>query len=40
MLLLRKVKDLKDLVVSTVRHAEIEQEDIGITQLIGNDSNT
>ena len=31
---------LRNLVVSPVHHAEFEQEDIGITQLIGNDSNT
>ena len=30
----------RNLVVSPVRHAELEQEDIGITQLIGNDYKT
>ena len=30
----------RNLVVSPVRHAKIEQEDIGITQLIRNDSYT
>ena len=31
---------LRNLVVSPVRHAELEQEDVSITQLIGKDSET